>query len=88
MRTVTAFFLLLLSGLSPANAADRMIIVNDAEMKALMQLIDAAVRANGVQAMGAASMVIDKLNKAGVVQSQTPVPDAPPAEEKPKEPPK
>lgn len=66
MKTILFLFALTVS----ANAADYAVVINDAEKKALLELLDAAVRSNGLNVAGAAFHLAQKINTAGVVTDQ------------------
>lgn len=68
----TALFLLALT--LPASAADYAVILNEEEKKALIALLDAAVRANGLSSAGNAAWLAQKINAAGVVTEQKQAP--------------
>jgi competence protein ComGC len=72
-------FLLLL--LVPVSAADYAVMLNDAERAALIDLINEAVKAKGLDAAGSAFYLANKIKSAGVVteRKEEPVPK----EEKP-----
>lgn len=77
---------LMLSAL-PAQAADKALILNDAQQGALRQALDSAIRANGLsQASRNAIVLSDMLDAAGVVTEHKEAPATPPvAPEQPKD---
>lgn len=75
-RTLSAAFLLLLLTLS-ASATDYAVMLNDTERAVLIELIDAAVKARGLDVAPNAVYLANKIKSAGVVTDQKQVPEEP-----------
>ena len=79
-----AILVLLLTTASwTAVAADRVIILSEEETKVLLNMLDAAVKAQGLTIAANAAYMLDKINKASTLIEQKLVPEP----DKPKEPP-
>lgn len=68
MRSLAIFFALLI----PAHATDYAVMLNDVERAALIDLIDAAVRAKGLDVAPNALYLANKIKAAGTVIETVP----------------
>ncbi len=59
---------------TPVAAADYAVVLNDAERAALVELINEAVKAKGLDAAGNAVYLVNKIKSAGTVTEQKEVP--------------
>lgn len=68
--------------IGPAHAADKALILNDQEQVAYRAILDAAIKANGLNTISRNAFVLsDKLDAAGVVTDQKNVPKDEPKKE-------